>query len=94
MRNAGVCQPRVVRSPIRLQLEVLFAAGEAHTIVSDAGVAFKPLAVKLPPRPNSLAEAPAVGLRLVMIRRCSDWLDYCRESEHNHFTFGTRWSSA
>ena len=80
-------------APIRLQLKVLCAAaaGEARVIVSDAGVAFNPLEVKMPPRPNTLAEAPAGGLGLVMIRRCADWLDYCREGGHNHFTFGTRW---
>lgn len=80
-------------APVRLQLEVQCAAeaGEARVTVSDAGFAFNPLAVTMPPRPNTLAEARAGGLGLVMIRRCSDWLDYCREGGHNHFTFGTRW---
>ena len=80
-------------APIRLQLEILCAAevAEVRMTVSDAGFAFNPLTVKIPPRPNALAEAPAVGLGLVMIRRCSDWLDYRREGGHNHFTFGTRW---
>jgi len=81
-------------APIGLQLEVLCAAeaGEARMTVSDAGFAFNPLAVKMPPRPNTLAEARPGGLGLVMIRRCSDLLDYRREGGHNHFTFGTRWT--
>jgi anti-sigma regulatory factor (Ser/Thr protein kinase) len=81
-------------APIRLQLEFqcVAEAGEAHVTVSDAGVAFNPLDVKLPLRPNTLAEAPAGGLGLVMIRRCADWLDYRREGGHNHFTFGMRWN--
>ena len=80
-------------APIGLQLEVLGAAegGEARVTVSDSGFAFNPLAVKMPPRPPTLAEARPGGLGLVMIRRCSDWLDYRREGGHNHFTFGTRW---
>ena len=83
-------------APIGLQLEVLWAAecGEASLTVSDSGFAFNPLAVKMPPRPPSLAEARAGGLGLVMIRRCSDWLDYRREGGHNHFTFGARWKRA
>ena len=83
-------------APIRLQLEVLCAAeaGEARVTVSDAGFAFNPLVVTMPSRPNNLAEARAGGLGLVMIRRCSDWLDYRREGGHNHFTFGTRWNRA
>jgi serine/threonine-protein kinase RsbW len=83
-------------APIRLQLEVLCTteAAEARMTVSDAGFAFNPLMVTMPPRPNTLAEARPGGLGLVMIRRCSDWLDYRREGEHNHFTFGTRWNRA
>ena len=82
-------------APIRLRLEFqcVAEAGEARVTVSDAGLAFNPLEVKMPPRPNTLAEAPAGGLGLVMIQRCADWLDYCREGGHNHFTFGTRWTS-
>jgi len=80
-------------TPIGLQLEFLCAvdAGEARVTVSDAGFAFNPLLVPLPPRSNNLAEARAGGLGLVMIRYYSDWLDYRREGGYNHFTFGTRW---
>jgi len=83
-------------APIRLQLEVLCTAeaAQAHVTVSDAGVAFNPLMVKAPLRPDTLAEARPGGLGLVMIRRCSDWLDYRREGGHNHLTFGTRWIRA
>ncbi len=81
-------------APIRLQLEIRSAADvcEALVTVSDAGLAFNPLMVKIPPRPNTLAEARVGGLGLTMIRRSADWLDYRREGEHNHFTFGTRWN--
>jgi len=81
-------------APILLQLKVLCTAeaGEAHMTVSDAGFAFNPLVVNIPPRPNTLAEARVGGMGLVMIRRCAAWLDYCREGGHNYFTFGTRWN--
>ena len=80
-------------APIRLQLEILRSpeGSEARVTVSDAGIAFNPLTVKIPPRPSSLTEAQVGGLGLVMIRRCSDWLDYRHEDGHNHFTVGTRW---
>ena len=80
-------------APILLQLEVQSAAdaGEARVTVCDAGFAFNPLSVKMPPRANTLAEARARGMGVTMIRHCSDSLDYRRESGHNHFTFGTRW---
>jgi serine/threonine-protein kinase RsbW len=81
-------------APIELKLEVQCeaGAGEARVTVSDAGFAFNPLEVTVPPRPNTLAEAQVGGLGLVMIRHCSDWLDYCHEDGHNHLTFGARWS--
>jgi serine/threonine-protein kinase RsbW len=80
--------------PILLQLKIGCAAGigEAYLTVSDAGVAFNPLAVDPPPRPHALADARAEGMGLVMIRRCADELDYRHENGHNHFTFGTRWN--
>ena len=79
--------------PIRLQLQVRSAldAGEVSVTVCDAGLAFNPLKVEIPRRPDTLAETPEGGLGLIMIRRCSDWLDYRREGGRNHFTFGVRW---
>ena len=81
-------------APVKLTLEVSVddGAGRAGVTVSDAGIAFDPVAV--PPRalPKTLDEASGGGLGLAMIRRCSDWLHYRREKGRNHFTFGARWS--
>jgi len=80
-------------APIGLRFEVGLepGCGKASVTVSDAGIAFDPLAVPERTLPKTLAEAPAGGLGLVMIRRCSDWLDYRREGGRNHLTFGARW---
>jgi len=66
-------------------------SGQASVTVSDAGIAFNPLFVPKKILPAALAEASAGGLGLVMIRRCSDWLDYRHEDGRNHLTFGARW---
>lgn len=81
-------------APIRLALEVGIERGRsrAGVTVSDAGVEFNPLSVPERVLPKDLGEATAGGLGLVMIRRCSDWLDYRREDGRNHLTFGARWS--
>jgi anti-sigma regulatory factor (Ser/Thr protein kinase) len=81
-------------APIRLLLDVRrdADAGEVSVTVSDAGAAFNPLTVPQKVAPQTLGEASAGGLGLVMIRRCADWLDYRRADERNHFTFGARWS--
>jgi len=81
-------------APVRLLLEVRLdsGGGEARVTVSDAGAAFDPRSVPSNSLPQTLAEASSGGLGLVMIRRCADWLDYRREGELNHFTFGARWS--
>ena len=81
-------------SPIRLLLEVRLeqGSGKASVTVSDAGIAFNPLLVPERVLPKTLGEASAGGLGLVMIRRCSDWLDYRHEGGRNHLTFGARWS--
>jgi len=55
-------------------------------------MAFNPLSVPKRILPKTLDEASAGGLRLVMIRRCSDFLHYRHEDGHNHLTFGTRWN--
>jgi anti-sigma regulatory factor (Ser/Thr protein kinase) len=54
---------------------------------------FNPLSVPNRVLPKTLADAPSNGLGLVMIRRCSDWLDYRRESGRNRLTFGARWGA-
>jgi anti-sigma regulatory factor (Ser/Thr protein kinase) len=83
-----------ISTPVKLMFEMSIGDGhgKAGVTVSDAGVAFDPLSV--PPRqaPKTLEEASLGGLGLVMIRRCSDWLDYRNEQGRNHLTFGARWS--
>lgn len=79
--------------PIRLLFEVTLDqdCSKASVTVSDAGKAFNPLSAPKKILPKTLDEASAGGLGLVMIRRCSDWLDYRHEDGRNHFTFGARW---
>lgn len=81
-------------APIRLMLEVRLDqdCSKASVTVSDAGMAFNPLSAPKSVLPETLAEASPGGLGLVMIHRCSDWLDYRHEDGHNHLTFGTRWN--
>ena len=81
-------------APITMLLEVTFDPEcKASVTVTDAGMAFDPLSVPHRILPKTLADAPESGLGLVMIRRCSDWLDYRRENGHNHLTFGARWDA-
>lgn len=81
-------------APIRLLLEVRLEqdCSKASVTVSDAGIAFNPLAVPNKVMPKTLGEASAGGLGLVMIRRCADWLDYRHDDGRNHLTFGARWN--
>jgi anti-sigma regulatory factor (Ser/Thr protein kinase) len=80
-------------APIGLRVEVGADRDgrKASVTVSDAGMAFDPQSVPRKALPKSLAEASPGGLGLVVIRRCSDWLQYRREGGHNHLTFGVRW---
>lgn len=82
-------------SPIRVLFQVRRDRdrGEASITVSDAGRAFDPVSAPKRILPRTLGEASAGGLGLVMIRRCSDWLDYRREDGRNHLTFGARWNA-
>lgn len=82
-------------APIRMLLEVSLdpPGSQASVTVTDAGMAFNPLSAPNRILPKTLAEAPESGLGLVMIRRCSDWLDYRHENGHNHLTFGARWDA-
>ena len=81
-------------APVKLMLEtsVEEGGGMAGVTVSDAGIAFDPRSVAPRTLPKSLDEASVGGLGLVMVRRCSDWLDYRNEQGRNHLTFGARWS--
>jgi len=82
-------------APVRLLLEVGFEpdTGKASVTVSDAGIAFNPLLVPKKVLPKTLAEASSGGLGMVLIRRCSDRLDYRREDGRNLLTFGVRWNA-
>lgn len=83
-----------VSAPVRLTIEIGVdgGRGSAGVTVSDSGAAFDPLSVPARTLPKTLDEASVGGLGLVMIRRCSDWLDYRNEHGRNHLTFGARWS--
>ncbi|HET7729873.1 MAG TPA: ATP-binding protein [Usitatibacter sp.] len=80
-------------APIRLVLEVALdqGQGKAGVTVSDAGTAFDPRSVPARSLPRTLEEASVGGRGLVLIRRCSDWLDYHHEGGRNHLTFGACW---
>jgi anti-sigma regulatory factor (Ser/Thr protein kinase) len=80
-------------APVTLMLEISVddGRGKAGVTVSDAGVAFDPLSGPARTLPKTLEEASLGGLGLVMLRRCSDWLDYRNEDGHNRLTFGARW---
>ena len=82
-------------SPIGVSLEVTRApgGGKAGVTVSDAGAAFDPRTVPAGAAPKTLDEAAVGGLGLVMVRYCADWLDYRREGNRNHLTFGAHWTS-
>jgi sigma-B regulation protein RsbU (phosphoserine phosphatase) len=82
-------------APIALSIEVGPAPdGAAISVtVSDACAAFNPLSVPQNTPSRTLDETTPGGLGLVMIRRCSDWLDYRYEDGRNHFTFGVRWDA-
>ena len=77
---------------IRLEVRAEAATGEASVTVTDAGIPFDPTGVPERARARTLAEAQPGGLGLPLIRRCSDWVDYRREGNYNHLTFGARWS--
>lgn len=81
-------------APIRLRLEISLDQGgsKASVTAEDAGTAFNPLSVARKILPKTLGEATPGGLGLVMIRHCSDWLDYRYTDGHNQLTFGTHWT--
>ena len=83
-------------APIELLLEVSggLGAGSATVTVSDAGVAFDPLAALPKARPASLALAEPGGLGLVMLRSFSDERSYRRLEQRNQLSFAVRWSGA
>ena len=66
----------------------------AEVTVSDAGPAFDPLAVEVPPRPLTLSEAEPGGLGLVMIRSFADDLSYRYIDGCNKLAFSVTWNQA
>jgi serine/threonine-protein kinase RsbW len=80
-------------APVKLVLEVALEQGhgKAGVTVSDAGTAFDPRSVPARSLPRTLEEASLGGRGLLLVRRCSDWLDYRHEGGRNHLTFGARW---
>jgi serine/threonine-protein kinase RsbW len=79
--------------PVRICIEVREEAttGEARVKVMDAGIPFDPTGAPEHIPAKTLAEARLGGLGLPQIRRCSDWMNYRREGDRNHFMFGARW---
>ena len=67
---------------------------EAAVTVSDAGIAFDPLAYQPGPRADSLEEIEPGGLGLIMMREAADDLGYLRSEGRNLLTFTVRWSKA
>ena len=81
-------------APIRLRLarKRELDGVDATLTVTDAGAAFDPLAVVPGPRPQTLAEATAGGLGLVMVRANADSLSYVYADGRNQLTIGVRWT--
>lgn len=82
--------------PIALVLDVCRNAdgNEAALTVSDAGIAFDPLASPVKPGPTSLLDAVPGGLGLTMMRHFADRLSYRRDADRNHLTVVVRWLDA
>jgi len=83
-------------SEVRLQLRVRHEAGdhEAAVTVSDAGIAFDPLAYQPGPRADSLEEIEPGGLGLIMMREAADDLGYLRSEGRNLLTITVRCDEA
>jgi anti-sigma regulatory factor (Ser/Thr protein kinase) len=88
--------PSVQSAPVMLHLEVTREGGshEAAVTVSDAGVAFDTPGAMPRPAPESLTDAQAGGLGIVMIHSFSDTLRYRRDGVLNRLTFAVRWQDA
>lgn len=86
--------PTARSSKVRLQLRLLRNSGphEAEVTVSDAGVAFDPLAFQPKPSPRTLSEAEPGGLGLIMMRSNADGMSYRHGEGRNHLTFKVCWT--
>lgn len=76
--------------PIRLRLDVRGSA--ASVTVTDAGIAFNPLAAPPKVRTRTLAQAELGGHGLLLMARFADALDYCYSEGQNHLTIHVRWN--
>jgi len=70
------------------------AVHEAAVTVSDAGIAFDPLAYQPGPRADSLEEIEPGGLGLIMMREAADDLGYLRSEGRNLLTITVRCDEA
>lgn len=70
------------------------AQGHAELTISDAGLAFNPLAAAVREPAQSLAEAVPGGLGLGLMRSSSDRLGYEFRGGRNHLSFFIHWDAA
>ncbi len=85
--------PSALASPICLSINIAQLKGqnEATITISDAGMAFDPVAYSPRPLPRSLDEAIPGGLGIPMIRNLADAMTYAYRDNRNHLDFTVRW---
>ncbi|HEY5995145.1 MAG TPA: SpoIIE family protein phosphatase [Gallionellaceae bacterium] len=85
--------PSALAAPILLRLNFAQLPGlkEATITLTDAGMAFDPLAHPPKPAPKSLDEAIPGGLGIPMIRSLADEMSYAYLDNQNHLAFTVRW---
>lgn len=85
--------PSALASPICLSINIAQLKGqnEATITISDAGMAFDPVAYSPRPIPRSLDEAMPGGLGIPMIRNLADAMTYAYRDNRNHLDFTVRW---
>ncbi len=88
--------PTALSNPIQLHFEMHAEPQSrlASVTLSDAGIAFDPVAVPgkaLPKGLDDLDAAELNGRGLQMIRAAASEFRYRRADGRNHLTFGTRW---
>jgi serine/threonine-protein kinase RsbW len=86
--------PTAESSPVHLVLHMQRRPSAAELTISDAGVAFDPLAFQPKSRPQTLSEVEPGGLGLMMMRDFSDSMSYCYKEGRNRLTFTVSWTEA
>jgi len=83
-----------VAAPVQLLLraDTAAAGGTACLTISDAGIAFDPVAALPVARPASLMEAEPGGLGLRMMRQSADRLSYRYHAGLNELTCTVQWT--